>query len=154
MVGIPKRSPSTVTAASSPASVRAPVAARTELHSLRSPTSPAPASVTAAAPPAIRETEALNRRIISSLRCRSRFQMMPGRQRRDRALREWYKASVRVDGRWLWVAWDAWRVSHGAVAAVEDRQRRRLADLIAFARTRSAFYCALYGQLPDAVAAM
>ena len=77
---------------------------------------------------------------------------MPGRQRRDRALREWYKASVRVDGRWLWVAWDAWRVSHGAVAAVEDRQRRRLADLIAFARTRSAFYCALYGQLPDDVA--
>src|SRR5215210_3034289 len=45
----------------------------------------------------------------------------------------------------------AWRVERDGRAALMDRQRARLADLIRFARARSPLYHNLYRQLPPHV---
>ncbi|WP_254703440.1 hypothetical protein [Pseudarthrobacter sp. C4D7] len=49
------------------------------------------------------------------------------------------------------VWWDAFRVHRRGQAAVHDRQRQRLADLVAFAREHSAFYRELYRGLPQGI---
>jgi phenylacetate-coenzyme A ligase PaaK-like adenylate-forming protein len=43
---------------------------------------------------------------------------------------------------------DVWRAGVGTPAALEARQRERLRAIIAFARARSPYYCALYRDLP------
>ena len=53
--------------------------------------------------------------------------------------------SIRQSG---WAAWDIWRADRAAPSALANRQGRRLAALISFARTHSAFYRALYRNLP------
>ncbi len=49
----------------------------------------------------------------------------------------------------LEVAWDIWRASRAAPSAIAHRQRKRLDALITFARARSAYYRALYSDIPD-----
>ena len=48
----------------------------------------------------------------------------------------------------LSLAWDAWRTERRGAAAVQARQRARLATLVAHARRRSRFYAELYDHLP------
>lgn len=48
-----------------------------------------------------------------------------------------------------WAAWDIWRAARAVPSAVANRQGKRLAALVAFARTHSAFYRALYRDVPD-----
>ncbi|HEX5156784.1 MAG TPA: phenylacetate--CoA ligase family protein [Ktedonobacterales bacterium] len=45
-------------------------------------------------------------------------------------------------------AWDIWRAGKDAPAALADRQRRRLRELVGFARTNSAYYREQYRDLP------
>jgi phenylacetate-coenzyme A ligase PaaK-like adenylate-forming protein len=46
------------------------------------------------------------------------------------------------------LAWDMWQAGTGSPAKIAARQRRRLADLVAFARLHSPYYRDLYKQLP------
>lgn len=47
--------------------------------------------------------------------------------------------------------WDAWRTRRRGVGAIEQRQRARLADMVAHARASSPHYSELYRGLPDRV---
>lgn len=47
---------------------------------------------------------------------------------------------------------DSLRAEHAGSAGIEDRQRRRLRDLVAFARTASPYFRQLYAGLPTGVA--
>ena len=51
----------------------------------------------------------------------------------------------------LWLAVDARRARRQGTAALERRQRARLADMVTFARTRSPLYRQLYRTVPDRV---
>ena len=51
----------------------------------------------------------------------------------------------------LLVGSDAWRALRGGPPAIEARQKRRLADLIAFARERSPYLRELYAGLPQGI---
>lgn len=42
------------------------------------------------------------------------------------------------------LVWDIWRATRGQRSAIEKRQRRRLAALVAWARSRSPYYAELY----------
>ena len=46
---------------------------------------------------------------------------------------------------------DARRARRGGPAAIAQRQRERLADMVAFARAHSPYYRSLYQDLPDQV---
>jgi putative adenylate-forming enzyme len=48
-----------------------------------------------------------------------------------------------------WVWWDAVRARRQGPGAIERRQKARLAELVAYARTHSAYYRELYRGLPD-----
>ena len=50
-----------------------------------------------------------------------------------------------------YIAWDAWRATHGGPSAIVARQRRRLAELVAFVRQHSRFYADKYRGLPEHV---
>lgn len=47
--------------------------------------------------------------------------------------------------------WDAWRTRKKGVDAIAQRQRARLADMVAHARANSPYYRELYRDLPDRV---
>ncbi len=47
--------------------------------------------------------------------------------------------------------WDAWRARRKGVSAIAQRQRARLADMVAYARANSPYYRELYRGLPDRV---
>jgi phenylacetate-CoA ligase len=47
--------------------------------------------------------------------------------------------------------WDAWRVRHGGTRVLANRQKERLASLVSFARSHSAFYQKLYSHLPPSI---
>lgn len=47
--------------------------------------------------------------------------------------------------------WDAWRTRKKGVGAIAQRQRARLADMVAHARARSPIYGELYRDLPDRI---
>jgi len=47
--------------------------------------------------------------------------------------------------------WDAWRARKGGAGAIAQRQRARLADMVAYARANSPYYRELYRDLPDRV---
>jgi len=47
--------------------------------------------------------------------------------------------------------WDAWRARKGGAGAIAQRQRIRLADMVAHGRVNSLYYRELYGDLPDRV---
>lgn len=47
--------------------------------------------------------------------------------------------------------WDAWRARKKGVGAIAQRQRARLADMVAHARANSPYYRELYRELPDRV---
>ena len=47
--------------------------------------------------------------------------------------------------------WDAWHTRKKGVGAIAQRQRARLADMVAHARANSPYYRALYCDLPDRV---
>ncbi|MGE5580773.1 MAG: phenylacetate--CoA ligase family protein [Bacillota bacterium] len=49
----------------------------------------------------------------------------------------------------LKVALDAWRVSKAGPQEIAKRQRRRLSELVAFARTNSPFYAEKYRDIPE-----
>jgi putative adenylate-forming enzyme len=47
--------------------------------------------------------------------------------------------------------WDAWRTRKKGVGAIAQRQRARLADMVAHARANSPYYRELYCDLPDRI---
>lgn len=47
--------------------------------------------------------------------------------------------------------WDAWLARKGGIQAIERRQRTRLVDIVAHARTHSPYYRELYRDLPERV---
>ena len=47
--------------------------------------------------------------------------------------------------------WDAWRTRKKGVGAIAQRQRARLADMVAHARANSPYYRELYRDLPDRI---
>lgn len=47
--------------------------------------------------------------------------------------------------------WDAWRARKGDAGAIAQRQRARLADMVAHARANSPYYRELYRHLPDRI---
>ena len=47
------------------------------------------------------------------------------------------------------LVWDAWRTRKKGVGAIAQRQRARLADIVAHARANSPYYRELYRDLPD-----
>jgi len=47
--------------------------------------------------------------------------------------------------------WDAWRTRHGGSRVLANRQKERLASLVSFARSHSAFYQKLYSHLPPTI---
>lgn len=51
----------------------------------------------------------------------------------------------------LTLIWDAWRARRRGEATIAQRQRTRLADMIAHARANSPYYRELYRDLPDGV---
>lgn len=48
--------------------------------------------------------------------------------------------------------WDAWRTRRNGADAIVERQRARLADMVAHARAHSPYYRELYQGLPERVA--
>ena len=50
-----------------------------------------------------------------------------------------------------WLLLDAWRARREGPAAIERRQRKRLAEIVAYARTNSPYYRELYRDLPERV---
>jgi phenylacetate-coenzyme A ligase PaaK-like adenylate-forming protein len=59
-----------------------------------------------------------------------------------------FNAMKRDPGGLAALLWDAWRAERGGPGAVAERQARRLADLVRFARARSPFYGERYRHLP------
>jgi phenylacetate-CoA ligase len=62
-------------------------------------------------------------------------------------------------GVWRWrrpvaLAWDIWRAGTGAWSMIAARQRRRLEELVTFARLHSSYYRDLYGLLPAHITAL
>ena len=51
----------------------------------------------------------------------------------------------------LWLLRDVRRARKQGIAAIEQRQRARLAELVAFARANSPYYRELYEKLPERV---
>lgn len=51
----------------------------------------------------------------------------------------------------LWLLFDTYRARKQGRAAITQRQRARLAELVAFARAHSPFYGELYQGLPERV---
>lgn len=47
--------------------------------------------------------------------------------------------------------WDAWRARRSGAGAVVQRQRARLADMVAYARANSPYYRELYDDLPERI---
>lgn len=47
------------------------------------------------------------------------------------------------------IAWDTWIATRGGMSAIKARQRRRLAELVAFVRTHSRYYAEKYSHLQD-----
>lgn len=47
--------------------------------------------------------------------------------------------------------WDAWRTRKKGAGAIAQRQRARLADVVAYARANSPYYGELYRSLPDRI---
>jgi phenylacetate-CoA ligase len=53
--------------------------------------------------------------------------------------------------RMLWLLWDTYRAKKQGQSAIVQRQRKRLADMVAYARANSPYYRELYHDLPDRV---
>ena len=47
--------------------------------------------------------------------------------------------------------WDAWRARSSGAGAIAQRQRARLADMVAYARANSPYYRELYDNLPERI---
>lgn len=51
----------------------------------------------------------------------------------------------------LWLLWDTYRARKQGPAAIKQRQRKRFAEMVAYARANSPYYRELYKGLPDRV---
>lgn len=49
------------------------------------------------------------------------------------------------------LTWDVWRATRGGPNAIVSRQRKRLAEMVTFARENSPYYRELYRELPERV---
>lgn len=62
----------------------------------------------------------------------------------------WIKGGIKRESV-LWLLWDVRRAEKQGIAAIQKRQRARLAELVAFARANSPYYRELYRNLPERV---